>query len=73
MEAELGSNPSTVWRSLLQAQDIIREGTILEVGDEKSVSIRTHKWLPHLPRFKDGADQDLKVCDLINEVSHQWD
>ena len=73
MEAELDSNPSMVWRSLLQARDIIREGTILEVGDEKSIGIRTHKWLPHPPRFKDGANQDLKVYDLINVMTYQWD
>ena len=28
MDAELGSNPSYVWRSLLQTRDLIREGSI---------------------------------------------
>ena len=46
MEAELGSNPSFVWRSLLQAHDVIREGSVWEVGDGWSISISSHKRLP---------------------------
>ena len=33
MDAELGSNPSYVWCSLLQTRDLIREGSIWQVGD----------------------------------------
>lgn len=33
MDAELGTNPSFVWWSLLQAHEVIREGSIWEVGD----------------------------------------
>ena len=73
MEAELGSNPSMVWRSLLQACNVIREGSVWEVGDVRSIGISCHKWLPHPPCFRDEADQDLRECDLINEATHQWD
>ena len=33
MDAELGANPSMVWRSLLQAHDVIWEGSIWQVGN----------------------------------------
>ena len=33
MDAELGNNPSYVWRSLLAARNIIREGSKWKVGD----------------------------------------
>ena len=59
MEAELGSNPSFVWRSLLQARDVIREGSVWEVGDGRSISITSHKWL-HPPHFCDGVDKRLE-------------
>ena len=73
MEANLGSNPSFVWRSLLQARDMIMEESVWEVGDGRSISISSHKWLPHPPHFHDGADKDLRVCGLISKVTHQWD
>ena len=46
MEAHLGSNPSYVWRSLLSARELIREGFVWKIGDGSSVGIQTHKWLP---------------------------
>ena len=73
MEANLGSNPSFVWRSLLQARDMIMEESVWEVGDGRSISISSHKWLPQPPHFHDGADEDLRVCDLISKVTPQWD
>ena len=73
MEAKLGPNPSFVWRSLLQAHDVIMERSVWEVGDGRSISISSHKWLPQPPHFHDGADKDLRVCDLISKVTHQWD
>ena len=45
LEAKLGSNPSYVWRSLLQAQDVLLEGSTWKVGSGSSVDIATHKWL----------------------------
>ena len=33
MEAEIGCNPSFVWRSLLGARELIRAGTLWHVGD----------------------------------------
>ena len=65
MEAELGSSPSFVWRSLLQERDIIREGSFWKIGDGSTIGVESHKWLPHLPSFRPGADQNLQVCDLI--------
>uniref|UniRef100_A0A7N2L616 Reverse transcriptase zinc-binding domain-containing protein n=1 Tax=Quercus lobata TaxID=97700 RepID=A0A7N2L616_QUELO len=35
MDAELGSNPSYVWRSLLAAREILWEGSRWRVGDAK--------------------------------------
>lgn len=32
MEAELGTNPSFVWRNLLQAWEVIREGSAWQVS-----------------------------------------
>jgi len=51
MDAELGSNPSYVWRSLLAAKEIICEGSKWGVGDGRTIGVTTHKWLSHKPIF----------------------
>ena len=43
MDANLGNNPLYVWWNLLEARDIIKEGSIWKVGDGKSIEISTHK------------------------------
>ena len=43
MDVELGANTSMVWRSLLQARDVIREGSIWQVGNGQTIGINTHK------------------------------
>jgi len=73
MDANVGSNPSFVWRSLLQARDIITEGGAWKIGDGETVGIDSHKWLPKPPSFKPGADRTLKVSALFNPVTRQWD
>ena len=49
MEVALGHNPSFMWRSLLEARELIRAETMWKVGDGKSIKIDDHRWLPHPP------------------------
>ena len=51
MDAELGSNPSYVWRSLLVAREIIYDGSMWGVGVGRTIGVTTHKWLSHKPIF----------------------
>ena len=43
LDVDLGANTSMVWRSLLQARDVIREGSIWQVGNGQTIGINTHK------------------------------
>ena len=72
MEAELGHNPSFVWRSLLAARDLIREGSIWRIGNGQSIAVSDKNWLSHPPVFKPGANTNLKVGDLIHHETMQW-
>jgi len=72
MEAELGNNPSFMWRSLLETRNLIRAATVWEVGDGRSIKIDDHRWLPHPPQFKPDADKNLRMCDLFNPDTSQW-
>ena len=72
MDSELGTNPSFVWRSLLQAREVIREGLLWEVRDGRSIGISSHMWLPQPPQFLEGENTCLKVQNLVSEKSNQW-
>ena len=71
MEARLGNNPSYVWRSLLAARELIREGSIWQVGDRRTIEVSTHKWLSHKPVFIGEPRPNLMVSELIDENSRQ--
>ena len=73
MTTQLGSNPSFVWRSLLAARDIIFNGSKWRVGDGKTVEVYSHKWLSHPPIPLNEHAQDMKVCELLDVESQQWD
>ena len=72
MKAELGHNPSFVWRSLLAARDLIREGSIWRIGNGQSIAVSDKNWLSHPLVFKPGANTNLKVGDLIHHETMQW-
>ena len=46
MEAELGSNPSYIWRSILAAQNMIRSGARWRIGNGSNVRIWGDPWFP---------------------------
>lgn len=47
LDAEIGHNPSYVWRSVLASKDLIRKGTRWRVGDGMSIRILDQPWLPN--------------------------
>ena len=73
MTAEVGSSPSFVWRSLLAARDILVAGSYWRVGDGRTIGVFTHRWLSHTPIPLIAVSHELRVCDLIDEDTRQWD
>ena len=73
MDAKMGNNPSYVWRSLLVARDIIKEGSKWPVGDGSYIEVSMQKWLTHKPVFLGEIQPNLNVKDLINSAIGQWD
>ena len=71
MEEELGSNPSFVWRSLLEARELFRAGMTWKVGDRKSIRVMDHRWLTHPPQFRPDANTNTIVADLDHRT-RQW-
>lgn len=77
LEAPLGTNPSYVWRSIRESQDLIRNGLSWRVGNGKDISIWIDNWLPdcELPTVTTEFDFNFgvfMVSDLIVGGGGMW-
>ena len=73
LEAELGHKPSFVWRSLIATREVVVRGLRWRMGDGSRILVSSSNWLPHRPVFSGDVDHTLKVADLINRDTWQWD
>lgn len=51
-DAQLGSRPSYVWRSIMAAKEIVEKGSRWVIGNGKRVHIWEDRWIPTLVSFK---------------------
>lgn len=47
LSAKVGSNLSFIWRSIMEAQVILQQGTVRRVGTDTTISITKDPWLPN--------------------------
>ena len=62
-----------MWRSILAARDLIKEGSKWQVGDGRYINVSTHKWLTLKPIFLGEVQPNRLVKDLIHDATGQWD
>ena len=76
--AKLGENPSYMWRSIIAAQEVVKQGCRRCIG----TGMDTFVWqIPWLPCVEDGFIStsipndfpNIKVCDLVNARDNSWD
>ena len=77
MEVKSSNSPSYGWRSILAAQDLLREGLQKTIGSGYSTRVWLDPWIPTSPprSVLDAGvyrDKDLFVSHLIDETSKQW-
>ncbi|XP_060969649.1 uncharacterized mitochondrial protein AtMg00310-like [Cannabis sativa] len=76
LSAELGSNPSFVWRGIWTTQSLLRSGVRKIIGSGDTVSILNHPWLPvqdnpYVSTIHPGLTSH--VSSLFHVHSHSWD
>lgn len=76
--AKMGSNPSYVWRSLLESQEVVRRGCRRRIGDGTSTKIWKIPWLPSTENGFLTTDmpkelRDATVAGLFDENTGGWD
>lgn len=77
MEVKSSNSPSYGWRSILAAQDLLREGLKKTIGTGCSTRVWLDPWIPSFPARPAldtwvYRDQDLLVSHLLDETSKQW-
>jgi hypothetical protein len=77
LDAPIGNNMSYTWRSILQANWILKRGCFWTIGNSDQVNIWKDNWLPSQNGFKVWSKQKegcqhTFVKDLIEPNSNQW-
>ena len=75
--ASLGHNPSYTWRSIMEAQEFVKEGMMWRVGNGRDVKVWGDRWLPSSsshevisPRL--FLHEDTRVGELIDTDAMCW-
>lgn len=77
MEVKSSNSPSYGWRSILAAQDLLRDGLRKTIGTGSNTRVWLDPWVPTIPAraaLDAGVyrDKDLLVRHLIDDDSKQW-
>ena len=71
LEAVVPPNCSFVWRSIMVAQSILKNGCCLRVGNGYSIRVHEDRWIPNHPTNKivylaSEETNGMLVADLLN-------
>ena len=77
VQASLGNNPSYTWRSIMAAQQLVKDGVRWRVGNGANIRIWEDRWLPSPSTYKITSPRmflhaDTQVQDLINAATAEW-
>ena len=61
MSAQIGSNLSYTWRSILEERVVLEKGLIWRVDNGDIINIIESCWVPNMPEFKVRMREDTKV------------
>lgn len=72
MSADIGNNPSFLWRLLLWGRDLLAKGLCWKVGDDCNIYAFSDSWILSLPNFKcfpkPRESQMMNVSNFIHHV-----
>ena len=77
LDANLGSSPSRIWRSILDGREVLERGLIRRIGTGESTHIWQMNWIPRenslRPFRRDLTDPPQMVSELIDHTTASWD
>ena len=77
LSATVGTRPSYAWRSIIAAQQLVRNGSRWRIGNGAKVRIWGDRWLPLSSTFKavtpcPSGGEELLVASLIDHQRGEW-
>ncbi|KAL8148706.1 hypothetical protein AgCh_005895 [Apium graveolens] len=77
LEAKIGHNPSYIWRSILEAKELVASGIRWKVGTGEDINILSKPWLLDSERPYIESDsialENNKISSLMNVNQRSWD
>ncbi|XP_019181376.1 PREDICTED: uncharacterized protein LOC109176397 [Ipomoea nil] len=78
LDANIGTNPSYCWRSIVAGQEILRKGCFVRIGNGQSTCVWNKPWLPDIenPFIQTPApdhSDTIKVSSLLIPNTAAWD
>ncbi|XP_017217507.1 uncharacterized protein LOC108195085 [Daucus carota subsp. sativus] len=75
--AKIGGSPSYIWRSILEAQQMLKQGMACRLGTGDLISITEDPWLPDVEnpfiQTIHPAIQNAKVSSVMVSGENKWD
>lgn len=68
LQAQPGSCPSFIWRSILWGRDLVEKGCIRSIGNGETTSIYFDKWIPRPSLFKFWSPKSLHPHATVSEL-----
>jgi hypothetical protein len=76
LDAELGSSPSQIWRSILDGREVLKQGITRRIGNGRSTPIWSCNWIPREPLLRPlmplVPNPPQMVHELINHTEAAW-
>lgn len=75
MEANLGSKPSYIWRSIIWGREVLVKGCRWRVGNGQQLTVFESSWIPRPTTFKPTTPPSLPKGTLVAELingDNQW-
>lgn len=78
LNASMGSNPSYIWRSILETQNLIKQGCRRRIGDGRDTRVWQVPWLPstengYVTSVMYDELANVTVNNLLDESLQRWD
>ncbi|XP_019179199.1 PREDICTED: uncharacterized protein LOC109174417 [Ipomoea nil] len=78
LDAELGGNPSYIWRGIVEAKNVIKRGICRSIGDGRTTTIGNDLWLtttvdPYARTALHLSVKDAPVVSLMTPAGTGWD